>query len=181
MFRRLKQLVHFAPFVSLLPILGFSSCAAKVSAVETTVPFWPICFAAFVLPAGAPLSSSSGYTAGQDSTRRRQASGCGGQAGAGETQQAVADSIGWSRSAIADYASLRKVCSGAWDVVAGFARNGVSQADDTATEFVATATFTEGLLRSILPLTADQQVELVRRLARGKCQKGRAGFNGWNA
>lgn len=92
---------------------------------------------------------------------------------AGETQQAVADAIGWSRSAIADYASLRKVCSGAWEVVAGFARNGVSQADDAATEVVATATFTEGLLRNVLPLTADQQVELVRRLARGKCQKGR--------
>ncbi|MBC7282614.1 DNA methyltransferase [Hoeflea sp.] len=92
---------------------------------------------------------------------------------AGDTQQAVADALGWSRSAIADYASLRKICSSAWDVVAGFARGGLSQGDDAATEIVATATFTEGLLRSILPLRPDQQTELVRRLARGKCSKGR--------
>jgi ParB-like chromosome segregation protein Spo0J len=92
---------------------------------------------------------------------------------AGETQQTVADALGWSRSAVADYASLRKIAAEAWAIVATLAREGVSQVDGDATEVVATATFTEGLLRSILPLQPAQQIDLVRRLSRGKCSKGR--------
>jgi DNA modification methylase len=91
----------------------------------------------------------------------------------GATQQAVADGLGWSRSAVADYASLRKLAPEAWSVVAASARVGLSQDDAAATTAVATATFTEGLLRSILALRPAQQVELVTDLASGRINKGK--------
>lgn len=91
----------------------------------------------------------------------------------GERQQALADALGWSRSAVADYAALKSIDPKAWDVVAENARSAMSHADGAATDVVAVATFTEGLLRSILPLTAAQQLELVSDLAAGKVDKKR--------
>ncbi|MGD9729880.1 MAG: site-specific DNA-methyltransferase [Nitrospiraceae bacterium] len=93
---------------------------------------------------------------------------------AGETQQAVADAIGWSREAVRNYASMAKIAKEAWAIVGTTIRDVVPSGEDGAVpEFGSGVPFSENLLRCILPLTADQQVELVRRLARGKCQKGR--------
>ncbi|MBF0140233.1 MAG: hypothetical protein HQL74_08130 [Magnetococcales bacterium] len=44
---------------------------------------------------------------------------------------------------------------------------------DTVTAFVTTVTFTENLLREIVPLIPGQQVELVQSLSSGKIQKNR--------
>lgn len=93
---------------------------------------------------------------------------------AGDTQQAVADTLGWSREVVRDHAALAKVADDAWQIVGATIRNSAPSVEDhAAPEFGATAPFTAGLLRSILSLRPDQQVELVRRLARGKCSKGR--------
>ena len=44
--------------------------------------------------------------------------------------------------------------------------------DDAVTEIVTAVTFTENLLRSIVNLTADQQLELVQDLAAGGATNG---------
>jgi hypothetical protein len=108
--------------------------------------------------------------------------------GGGATQQAVADELGWSRTQVADYAQLRKIEAQAWSVVATSVNDNLSRPDDVATEVVALATFSENLLRSLLPrkwdaigrkdedavaLAAEQQLELVTLLAAGKDESGR--------
>jgi ParB-like chromosome segregation protein Spo0J len=93
----------------------------------------------------------------------------------GETQQAVADGLGWSRSAVRNYANLGDISKEAWSIVGTTIRGvGVAQPDDDVPDVGTSVPFTEGLLRAITSLRAEQQIELVRRLARGKCQKGRA-------
>jgi site-specific DNA-methyltransferase (adenine-specific) len=92
---------------------------------------------------------------------------------AGATQKAVAEEMGWSRSAVADYGALRKITPEAWSIVATFQVAAVSQSEDVATSNVATATFTEGLLRNILFLTPDQQLDLVQDLAAGRINKNK--------
>ena len=93
----------------------------------------------------------------------------------GETQQQVADSLGWSREAVKDYASLRKIAPEAWAAVGATVRDqGLVRQSATAPENGAVAPFTENLLRSVTQLRPEQQLELVKRLARGKCSKGRA-------
>ena len=53
-------------------------------------------------------------------------------------------------------------------MVATKTRNAVTRgAESAVTQIVTDVTFTEGLLRVILPLTADQQFDLVSRLASG--------------
>ena len=70
---------------------------------------------------------------------------------------------------------LREIGEEAWKVIAtGFS---VSVADDADDDVAASATsvatpFSEGLLRHILSLTADQQLELCKKLAKGKDSKG---------
>jgi len=93
----------------------------------------------------------------------------------GETQQAVADALGWSRGQVGKFAMLKDICAEAWAIVVPTIRNAGTVADeDDGTDIVPTGTnFTENILRSITTLRPDQQVALVRRLARGKCQKGR--------
>lgn len=104
---------------------------------------------------------------------------------AGETQQAVADAIGWSREAVRNYASMAKIAKEAWAIVGTTIRDVVPSGEDGAVpEFGSGVPFSENLLRSILPLNADQQVDLVRRLARWDethAPKRRIGFNGRNA
>lgn len=91
----------------------------------------------------------------------------------GATQQEVADEMGWSRSKVADYSSLRKLSVDAWGTVATSTRESVSPDDTAATGFVATATFTERLLRDIVTLSPTQQLELVTELADGTITKGK--------
>ena len=93
---------------------------------------------------------------------------------AGDTQQAVAESLGWSRGRASQFAMLKDIAPDAWAVVATTIRSGglLQQSDDVAQD-ATTVAFTEGLLRAILPLQPAQQIDLIRRLARGKCSKGR--------
>ena len=92
----------------------------------------------------------------------------------GVTQQKAADELGWQLSKLKMYAGLKSVCSEAWDVVK-VAINGeaATQVDeDDATNKVATATFTEGLLRNILDLDSSQQLSLCADLAKGEKKGG---------
>ena len=85
----------------------------------------------------------------------------------GVTQQKTADELGWQLSKLKMYAGLKSVCDEAWDVVK-VAINGDVATDideDDATNKVATATFTEGLLRNILDLDPMQQISLCQDLA----------------
>jgi SAM-dependent methyltransferase len=97
---------------------------------------------------------------------------------AGATQQAVADGIGWSRDLVARYSALKKIHSEAWAVVTGLVTSvtidvtGDSNANSDEGEKSVTSQFTEGLLRNILDLTAPQQLDLCKRLAKGKDSKG---------
>lgn len=92
----------------------------------------------------------------------------------GQTQQAVADEMGWTRERVGKLAMLQKISPEAWAVVVPtFQQTGTVDSDGVGTKFVPTGTFTEGLLRDIIPLTAEQQLELVRALAEGKIQKGK--------
>lgn len=90
--------------------------------------------------------------------------------GEGQTQQAVADAIGWALSKLKMYAALRSICDEAWDIIKVATNSGYAtdSKDDDATEIVANATFTEGLLRNILDLEPAQQLDLCRMLAKGK-------------
>lgn len=90
----------------------------------------------------------------------------------GQTQQAVADGIGWSRTSVANYAALQSIDPDAWKIVTASQGIVTSAEDDAVTEIVTGVTFTEGLLRNILDLTADQQLELCKKLAKGKDSKG---------
>jgi hypothetical protein len=88
------------------------------------------------------------------------------------TQQEVAEILGWSVSKVKDYSRLKKIDSEAWKVVvATFYSLTELQHDSRATEKVANATFTEGLLRPICNLTATQQLKLVKGLSDNSLSK----------
>ncbi|MEA1928278.1 MAG: DNA methyltransferase, partial [Candidatus Auribacterota bacterium] len=86
----------------------------------------------------------------------------------GSTQAEIGKRIGWSREAIKNYtAILDKIGT----TILNFARAhqiGRVPEDGTFVPF----NFTEGLLRSILPLTTGQQMSMVQRLIKGKDKKG---------
>jgi len=90
---------------------------------------------------------------------------------AGQTQQAVADELGWTdpsrpdsgRVRVAQAASMRKLDAKAWDVVTAVTRGVMASQDEAVTD--REVVFTENLLRSILALTPAQQLDLVTRLA----------------
>lgn len=96
----------------------------------------------------------------------------------GQTQQAVADAIGWSRDLVARYSALQKIHDEAWSVVTGVVTSVTtdvtsdSSASADENEKAVTSQFTEGLLRNILDLEPAQQLDLCKCLARGKDKKG---------
>ena len=92
----------------------------------------------------------------------------------GATQQVIAEELGWSRSAVAHYVALQAITAEAWAVVVPtFGIGLATPADDEGTLIVPTGTiFSERLLRDILTLTADQQLELVQDLAAGGATNG---------
>lgn len=91
----------------------------------------------------------------------------------GMTQHAAADEIGWSRDNVAKYAALRGICLEAWMIVTKSVRSGTSDGERAVTANVTDGTFSENLLRSILPLPPEQQLDLVSRLAQGEIDKGK--------
>ena len=92
----------------------------------------------------------------------------------GVTQQKAADELGWQLSKLKMYAGLKSVCDEAWEIVKVATSNGLATEndEDEATNKVATATFTERLLRDILDLDAGQQLSLCQDLAKGEKNGG---------
>ena len=92
----------------------------------------------------------------------------------GMTQQQVADELGWGFDRVNRLAKLQEINSEAWEMVSPTrTKMGESDIGKAGESFSPTGEFTERLLRDIIPLTPDQQVELVQDLASGKIQKGR--------
>src|SRR5260221_23874 len=92
----------------------------------------------------------------------------------GKTQEEIAkDILGWGSDKVKTYCALKQIDPKAWTVIVPtFEHTGTPNEETVGTQKVPTGTFTEGLLRSILDLTPDQQLELVLALARGDIQKG---------
>jgi hypothetical protein len=90
-----------------------------------------------------------------------------------QTQDAIGKELGWTRQAVSNYAALQKIDGKAWDQIATTVRaQPMPQQNGDVADIATSVAFTEGLLRSILSLTPDQQMELVTRLLRGKDSKG---------
>lgn len=93
------------------------------------------------------------------------------------TQEQVGKMLGgWSEDRVSQYYLLRKqICEAAWDIIASSFDNPTTFRDDGSspdeTEVGTNPTpvgFTEKLLRSILPLEPEQQLELVQGLINGE-------------
>jgi site-specific DNA-methyltransferase (adenine-specific)/modification methylase len=81
------------------------------------------------------------------------------------TQSDVGKMLGWDRASVRDYAALKKICLEAWQMIgATFEKSAPIEENQVAPADVATAAFTERLLRSILDLESQQQTELVTSL-----------------
>ncbi len=91
----------------------------------------------------------------------------------GRTQVELGEILGWTREKVKNYAALRKIESQAWQVIGTTFEKDVSITDeeDVPKNGTTVPTFTEGLLRSILDLTPDQQLTLATNLAEGKVKK----------
>ncbi len=78
---------------------------------------------------------------------------------------------------MANYAALQKIHSEAWEiVVTTFNAPGDNSEEGSVTGNVTTVTFTERLLRDILPLSPDQQTELCTELASGAINPDHPGW-----
>ena len=90
------------------------------------------------------------------------------------TQTVIAEMLGWSRDKVAKYVALREICPEAWDIIVTTFEQTVTPSDEPAvTADVTGVTFTENLLRDILPLSSAQQVELVQSFATRAMKKAR--------
>ena len=95
------------------------------------------------------------------------------EADSGRTQEQIGGILGWSREKVAQYRQLRKIAPEAWSlIVTTFEQFATNDDAEAVTQIVTAVTFTEWLLRSILSLTAAQQLDLVQSLASGKITKG---------
>jgi 16S rRNA G966 N2-methylase RsmD len=88
----------------------------------------------------------------------------------GKTQQDIGGILGWSRGQVSNYQALNKICTDAWKVIVATTKQEFVATDDNATvadnATVVAKVFTEGLLRSIVNLTPDQQLKLVKDLSK---------------
>ncbi|NDG48328.1 MAG: hypothetical protein EBY30_04525 [Rhodospirillales bacterium] len=92
----------------------------------------------------------------------------------GATQKAIGDELGWSSQKTNDYANLKRIAPQAWGVISATLQASAEvERGDAADGKSATADFTEGLLRAIVQLTADQQLDLVQDLAGGRINKNK--------
>ncbi len=98
-------------------------------------------------------------------------------ASAGKTQAEMAGILGWSRGQVSQYQMLSKICADAWQIVAATTKSAFVAEDssgvvaDGAT--TVAKTFTEGLLRHVVNLTAEQQLSLIKDLAAGRMDKAK--------
>ena len=74
--------------------------------------------------------------------------------------------LGWERVSVKNYAALQKICQEAWNIIGTTFEGSVPDDNEGAvpTNGTTVPPFTEGLLRSILPLTSEQQTELITSL-----------------
>ncbi|HET8846722.1 MAG TPA: DNA methyltransferase [Ktedonobacteraceae bacterium] len=92
----------------------------------------------------------------------------------GYKQQAIAEMLGWSRGAVSNYALLDGIDKRAWSMIATTFEQSVALSPETVVAPNATAVaFTEHLLRDLLPLSPEQQCELVQDLASNAIKKNR--------
>lgn len=92
----------------------------------------------------------------------------------GQTQPQIAEEMGWNLNKVKKLSMLQGISPEAWElVVPTFQEVGTDDEESLGTKLVPTGTFTERLLRDIVPLTPAQQLELVTDLATNKIQKGR--------
>ncbi|MGB5830754.1 MAG: hypothetical protein WBG92_02015, partial [Thiohalocapsa sp.] len=89
----------------------------------------------------------------------------------GQTQQMVADGIGWSRETAKNYAALRKIDSAAWAIVGTTFKNIVPDEEGWNVPGNGTGVpgspFSENRPRNILDLEPAQQLDLCQKLAKG--------------
>jgi hypothetical protein len=98
-----------------------------------------------------------------------------GRSSEGKTQIEIAEMLGWSREKVKNYASLRQIKPLAWEVIGTTFEKVVPMSEDemVPTSGTTVPVFTERLLRDILSLEMDQQLELAQNLASGSIQKGK--------
>jgi DNA modification methylase len=88
-------------------------------------------------------------------------------------QHDIAEMLGWSRSKVGDYALLQNIHPIAWELIVGTFEQSPTESNGTLpTGIVGTPTFNETLLRSILPLTHEQQIGLIRESISGYMSPG---------
>jgi DNA modification methylase len=81
----------------------------------------------------------------------------------------VAEVMRWSSSKVKQYSALRSIVPDVWSQIKTATESCVTEEDESrVTEKVTNVTFSEGLLRPLLELTADQQRDLVQRLLNDK-------------
>ena len=77
---------------------------------------------------------------------------------------------GWTQPQVAQYKALKKISEDAWEIITGTMDSVIQQDDDAVIEDITgviKSKFSENLLRNILDLHADQQLELCGYLAKG--------------
>lgn len=85
--------------------------------------------------------------------------------GDGKGLEQIKDEMGWSLSKVKQYSALQGICKDAWDVVVTDVTDSVTAGNGRDSKETENAvTFSENLLRSILPLTPDHQCQLVEAL-----------------
>lgn len=85
------------------------------------------------------------------------------------TQEQAAKAMGWGRTSIANYVAMKSIDDDAWAVVTETLSSVTDKGDEDVTGDVTTVTkspFSENLLRNILDLGPEQQLELCRKTDR---------------
>lgn len=92
----------------------------------------------------------------------------------GMTQTEIGGVLAWGRGKVKNYYALKNISSNAWAIIGTTFDELVPIAESNSVPTNGTVVpFTEGLLRQILPLTPDQQLELVSNLANGGIKKNK--------
>ena len=82
--------------------------------------------------------------------------------------------MGWGVDKVHNYKKLNKICGKAWELITTtFDNMVVKEENEMVGDKTTTVVFSERLLREILSLLPDQQIELVQDLIDGRIQKGR--------
>ncbi len=91
-----------------------------------------------------------------------------------KTQQEIAEILEWSRGQVSNYIALKAICPKAWNIIATTLDKELhSLKTGSAATNATTVAFTENLMRNIVSLDPDQQLELVKDLAEGNINKGK--------